>query len=87
MKPAQSYPACFEIRVEGHLPPHWKDWFDGLTISLNDDGDTYITGNVVDQSALHGLIKKIRDLGLPLVSVNRVQSDETQIKKGRKEEK
>ena len=52
----------------------WSDWFDGLTITLEDDGQTLLTGRVVDQAALHGLLKKLRDLGLPLLSVNRVES-------------
>ena len=55
----------------------WTDWFEGLTITLEEDGDTLLTGPVIDQAALHGLIKKVRDLGLPLVSVNQVQFDET----------
>ena len=63
----------YEFRFKGHLADRWAYWFDGLTITLEDNGDTLITGPVVDQAALHGLLKKIRDLGMPLISVIRVQ--------------
>ena len=63
----------YQIRVEGHLGQQWMDWFDGLTITLEENGDTLLTGPVADQAALHGLLKKVRDLGLTLVSVNRVE--------------
>ncbi len=59
----------YEIRIKGHLDNQWADWFEGLTITLEENGDTLLTGPVVDQAALHSLIKKIRDLGMPLVSV------------------
>ena len=59
----------FQIRIKGHLGRQWADWFDGLTITLEDTGDTLLTGPVVDQAALHGLLRKVRDLGIPLVSV------------------
>jgi hypothetical protein len=59
----------YEIRVQGHLEPRWSVWFDGMTLTLDDDGSTLIRGVVADQSALHGLIQKVRDLGLPLLSV------------------
>ena len=67
---------CYEIRLKGHLDSQWTDWFGGLTITLEDDGTTLLSGPVADQAALHGLIKKVRDLGMPLVSVNRVQANE-----------
>ena len=66
-------PGLYEIRLKGHLDERWVDWFGGLTITLEDNGDTLLTGPVVDQAALHGLLKKVRDLGMPLLSVNRVQ--------------
>jgi hypothetical protein len=64
----------YQIRIMGHLPCQWADWFGGLAISLEDNGDTLLTGPVVDQAALHGLLKKVRDLGMPLLSVMRVES-------------
>ena len=68
-------PTAYQIRVRGHLGSQWTDWFGGLTITLDDLGDTILTGTVVDQAALHGLLKKVRDLGMPLISVNRVKPD------------
>src|SRR6266446_4228707 len=64
-------PTVYQIRIKGHLGRQWIDWFGGLAITLEDNGDTLLTGPVVDQAALHGLLKKVRDLGMPLVSVNR----------------
>ena len=65
-------PGTYQIRVQGHLSPQWADWFEGLTITLEEDGNTLLNGPVIDQSALHGILKKIRDLGMPLLSVNLV---------------
>jgi hypothetical protein len=63
-------PVVYQIRVKGPLGAQWTDWFEGLTITLEDNGDTLLTGPVVDQAALHSLLKKVRDLGMPLLSVN-----------------
>jgi len=68
-------PGQYEIRVKGHLDARWVDWFDGLCLSNESDGTTTISGPIADQSALHGLLRKVRDLGIPLVSVNRVAPD------------
>ena len=65
-----------QIRLKGHLGPQWTDWFEGLTITLEDNGDTLLTGPVVDQAALHGLLRKVRDVGMTLISVNRVEPDQ-----------
>ena len=65
-------PAIYQIRLKGHLGTAWADWFGGLTITQTEEGDTLLTGPVADQAALHGLLKKVRDLGLPLVAVNQV---------------
>jgi hypothetical protein len=73
-----SQPMVYQIRIKGHLGCQWTDWFGGLSITLEEDGDTLLTGPVIDQAALHGLLKKVRDLGMPLVSVNRVESDNSE---------
>lgn len=66
-------PTVYQIRLKGHLDDQWADWFGGLTITLKEDGTTLLTGPVVDQSGLFGLLKKVRDLGLPLVSIDCVE--------------
>jgi hypothetical protein len=66
----------YQIRIKGHLGDRWTDWFEGLTIALQENGDTLLTGPVADQAALHGLLKKVRDLGMPLISVNRLGPDQ-----------
>jgi hypothetical protein len=65
----------YQIRINGHLDQQWTEWFEGLAITLEENGDTLITGLVIDQAALHGLLKKVRDLGMPLVSVEPVKLD------------
>jgi hypothetical protein len=65
----------FEIRVEGHLATRWAAWFDGLTITTEDDGTTVLRGFVVDQAALHGLLQRLRDLGIPLISLTPTTPD------------
>jgi hypothetical protein len=68
-------PILYHIRVNGHLRPEWTEWFDGMTITQETNGDTTLSGLVADQAALHGLLVKVRDLGLVLVSVDRVEPD------------
>ncbi len=65
----------YELRVEGHLDEQWRNWFDGMTITQDENGETLIYGPVIDQAALYGLLKKIRDLGMLLISVNRKQTN------------
>ena len=69
----------YRIIIKGHLDNEWSDWFDGLTIILVDNGETILTGPIVDQTALHGVLIKIRDLGLPLLSLTRVEPDESKL--------
>ncbi len=73
LKTDPEQPLVYQIKIKGHLGSQWTDWFEGLTITLEDTGDTLLTGAVIDQAALHGLLKKVRDLGLPLVSVSPVE--------------
>jgi hypothetical protein len=69
-RPAE--PGGYEIRLAGHLHPRWAAWFDGMSLSLDSDGTTVLSGPVVDQAALHGLLQRVRDVGLPLVSVTQI---------------
>jgi hypothetical protein len=66
-------PVVYQIRIKGHLSREWAVWFEGLTITLEKDGTTLLTGPVIDQAALHGLLKVVRDLGMPLISVSPVE--------------
>jgi len=77
----------YEIRLKGHLEARWSNRFEGLTITLEEDGNTLLSGPVADQAALHGLLKKVRDLGMPLVSVIQIQLDETHSYRSNKEKK
>ena len=64
-------PMVYQIKIKGHVSHQWADWFDGLTITLEEDGNTLLTGTVIDQAALHGLLRKVRDLGMPLLAIRR----------------
>jgi len=68
----------YQIRIKGHLGPQWTDWFEGLTITLEDNGETLLTGPVIDQAALHGVLKKVRDVAMPLLSVVCVTSGQAE---------
>lgn len=70
-----SQPTIYQIRIKGHLSSQWTDWFEGLTITLEEDGKTLLTGPAIDQATLHGILKKIRDLGMPLLSVKPIEPD------------
>lgn len=87
INPPGSTALHYEIRIRGHLDDRWADWFDGLTITLEEDGNTLLSGRAMDQAALHGLLKKVRDSGMSLVSVNRVQFHETHPYRTYKEKK
>jgi len=76
-------PMVYQIRIQGHLGSEWTDWFAGLTLTLADNGETLLTGSVVDQAALYGVLRKVRDLGMPLLAVNRAypgQADAADVK-------
>jgi hypothetical protein len=79
--PDPDQPMVCHIRIEGHLGPHWSDWFEGLAITLKDNGETLLSGSVVDQAALHRLIRKLRDLGIPLLSVVCVKASQAETSK------
>lgn len=76
-RPDPNQPVIYQIRVRGHLGAAWADWFEGLTLTLDESGDALLSGPLADQAALHGLLKKIRDFGLPLLSVNRMEAGDT----------
>jgi len=69
----------YEICLEGHLEARWAKWFDGLVITSDEKGNTLLSGPIADQAALHGLLKKVRDLGIPLISVNSVGADSEEV--------
>jgi hypothetical protein len=71
-------PMIYQIRLEEHLDHQWTNWFEGIAITMEDNNHTLLTCQVVDQAALHGLLKKVRDLGLTLISVIRVEPGQTQ---------
>ena len=75
-------PLIYQIRIKSHLTSAWTGWFEGLKVTLEDNGETLLTGPVVDQAALHGLLKKVRDLAIPLISVNPVQCHEADLERG-----
>lgn len=75
---SDNHPPHYEIRVAGHLARRWSAWFDGLDVITDDDGTTVLRGPVVDQAALHGLLHKLRDVGLPLISLTPVSSEPTE---------
>ena len=75
-----SQPILYQIRIEGHLGRQWTDWFGGLAITPEDNGDTLLSGPVVDQAALHGLLRKVRDLGMPLLSIQQVEHHQGEMK-------
>jgi hypothetical protein len=70
-------PATYEIRLKGHLPDRWGEWFGDVAIGLEEDGTTVLTCPAIDQAALYGLIKKVRSLGMPLLAVNRIERNQT----------
>jgi hypothetical protein len=72
------HPPVYHIRIKGQLDGSWGDWLGGLVVTPEAKGDTILTGPIVDQAALHGLLKRVRDLGMPLISVNRVELDRTE---------
>ena len=76
-------PLIYQVRIKGRLSRHWSDWFGCLTITAQDLGETLLTGAVVDQAALHGLLKQVRDLGMPLVSVSPVQPGQAEASAGK----
>jgi hypothetical protein len=85
MNGANEMSGLYSIRIKGHLDGRWAGWFGGMTIAVEDNGDSIITGPIVDQAALHGMLKKVRDLGMPLLSVNRIGDDNSLVQGKEKE--
>lgn len=71
----------YEILLQGQLNARWADWFDGMSITLDDNGNTLLSGPLVDQAALHGILKKVRDVGLTLLSVNSIKPEDKEVGK------
>jgi len=84
-QPASVQPMIYQIRIKGHLDEQWTHWFEGMAITLEENGNTLLSGPVVDQAVLHGLLKKVRDLGMPLASVSQIQPDKTHSYSSKKE--
>jgi hypothetical protein len=80
IEPPSSNAKVYEIRLKGHLEARWEQWFDGLTITLEENGNTLLSGLLADQAALHGILKKVRDLSLTLLSVNTVEPDTKEVR-------
>jgi len=74
-RPDPGHLMVYQIRIKGHLDSQWADWFESLTITLEENGETLLTCSVIDQSALYGLLRKVRDLGMPLISVIRIEPE------------
>lgn len=85
MSNSSNPPIIYQIRLQGHLGEQWAVWFEDLTITLEDDGNTLLTGAMLDQAAMYGVLRKMRDLGMRLVSVDQVQSHETRQNHSNKE--
>ncbi len=81
MNAHKSNTKVYEIRLKGYLETRWVQWFDGLTITLEENGNTLLSGPLADQAALHGILKKVRDLGLTLLSVNSIEPDTKEVRK------
>ena len=77
-------PMVYEIRLKGHLHPQWTDWFGGVTLTLEDNGETLLTCPVVDQAALHGVLRKVRDVGMLLLSVIRIEPGQADARDARR---
>jgi hypothetical protein len=83
LKDDPNHPVVYQIRLKEHLDDRWADWFGGLSITLLEGSDTLLTGPVIDQAALHGVLKKVRDLGMPLLSVNPVEPGLSDVSEGK----